>query len=610
VHPTPPAGSSSGSDPGQRPAAVGPLAQGLGVVLAVLTLVVAWQQWPAGSWLAPAAEPVAVLAPVVAPVLASNSVGNAPEEAELLALPAPAALQHEQELVGPALDQADQALDPSADLESIVAAAVEDARAHHHLAGAAAAHAPRAEDAPVPPGLDVAGSRQPLRRYVGRYVALWTDCRPEFARELLGQLDSFVRQAHDELAQILQLQVKPKPVQIYVFEAQEHYQAYAREHAPTLVNNGGYYDGALRTVVTYRYNNSMQLYFHELVHAILGEQFADHQFSRYNRRHWPVWFDEGMAEYLGSFALQQSGLQIAAVNKSKLAYLANAVHSDNLLDLNLLLRAPSERFSGASMNFYYAGAWGLVDLLLATPKWRAQVPNFFARIKAGEDGLEAFRACFGADTAAMQAAWKARITKLAQPEPGEVHLFDGKHVWDWTVHEGGNWRASGGEITGNGDNNYNYLIKADVPLSSLSLQVDVHLTHGTAGLILGNHDHREYPYHYLIDIGKDVIMLRRAWSATRIEPMIQAWAEVPLREWVRVRVDVQDGVLRVLVDGREVLTTRTDRPRLSMFGLYLYKAKVRFRNVTLTRRSLDAAPLTSMPAGSASSPAPGTGADR
>lgn len=568
------------------------------LLIATLVGLVGWHGrlavQPGGALDAPAQPLPAAQAPgTVAsaqPEAAAQSVavGAPPPAAALAGLPAPEGGWQSED-----------------DPEAIVAAAIEDARLRHPQPGAAQTHAPR------PGGGQAAkpaepGRRGPLRHHVGRYVALWTDCRPEYAKELLGQLDSFVRQAHDQLAQILGLQVQPKPVQIYVFEAQEQYQAYAREHAPALVGNGGYYDGALRTVVTYRYNNSVQLYFHELVHAILGEQFGDHQFSRYTRRHWPVWFDEGMAEYLGSFRLQDGQLVIPAVNRGKLAYLANALHNDALLDLQTLLRAPPERFSGASMNFYYASAWGLVDLLLSSPKWRAEVPRFFARIKAGEDGIAAFRACFGSSDRAIEAAWRARIAELSAVQPGQVHLFDGKHVWDWTVHEGGNWRAQHGEITGHGDNAYNYLIKADVPLSALTLQVDVQLARGTAGLILGNHDHREYPYHYLIDISKDAVLLRRAWSATRIEPVIQAWADVPLGKWIRVSVDVQDGVLRVALDGREVLSTRADRPRLSMFGLFLYKANVKFRNVTLTRRVADDAQPLSLPAGSANLPAPGT----
>ncbi|MSQ82763.1 MAG: DUF1080 domain-containing protein [Myxococcales bacterium] len=428
-------------------------------------------------------------------------------------------------------------------------------------------------------------SRAALRRYEGKTAVLWTDTRADYATELMERLDSFLAQAHAEMAQILDVQATPKPVQIYVFESQERYQDYAREHAPGLVNNGGFYDGGMRTVVTYRYNNSMQLYFHELVHAMMGEQFADHNFTRYTRRHWPVWFDEGMAEYLGSFELHAGKVKVPALNNGKLAYLYNALASSMFIDMASLLKAPAERFSGASMNIYYAEAWGLLQFLLSNPSNRPKMAQFFRRIKAGEDGVVAFKAAFGDDLTQLDEAWRVYLLQLAQPRPGKVALFAGDTVDDWTIHEGGQWRAANGEIAGTGDRNYNYLIKNEIPAQALTYSVDVNLQRGTAGLILGNNFHGEYPYYYLIEFSRDVVMLRRAWSASQIEPVIQAYAEVPVAEWVTVKVSVVDRVLTLWVGEREVLKARTDRDRYSLFGLYLYKAKARFRNVTLERQA-------------------------
>jgi len=428
-------------------------------------------------------------------------------------------------------------------------------------------------------------SRAPLRRYDGKTAVLWTDTRAEYATELMDRLDSFLAQAHAEMARILDVQATPKPVQIYVFESQERYQEYAREHAPGLVNNGGFYDGGMRTVVTYRYNNSMQLYFHELVHAMMGEQFADHNFTRYTRKHWPVWFDEGIAEYLGSFELHGGKVQVPALNKGKLAYLANALASSMFIELPALIKAPAERFSGASMNIYYAEAWGLLHFLLANPANRPKIAQFFRRIKVGDDGLSAFKAAFGDDLHKLDEAWRAYLLQLAEPGSGRVALFSGDTVDDWTIHEGGQWRAKDGEIAGTGDRNYNYLIKNEVPAQTLRYTVDVNLQRGTAGLILGNNFHGEYPYYYLIEFSRDVAMLRRAWSASQIEPVVQAYAEIPLSEWVSVQVSVADRVLSLKVGDREVLRARTDRDRYSLFGLYLYKARARFRNVYLHRDS-------------------------
>jgi hypothetical protein len=455
----------------------------------------------------------------------------------------------------------------------------------------------RAAGAGQPSPFDVSGeaNHAPLRRYAGRTIVLQTDTRNDYAVELLTKLDSFLGQASTELSRALDVASQPKPTQIIVFESQERYQDYARQHAPGLVNNGGYYDGGMRTVVTYRFNNSMQLYFHELVHAMMGEQFADHHFSRYTRKNWPIWFDEGIAEYLGSFEVVGTGIRIPAQNKGKLAYLANAIANNVFIDLPSLLRAPPERFSGASMNIYYAESWGLLDFLLHSPLHKPKVAQFFRKIRQGEDGIAAFKASFGEDLTSIDAAWRVYIHEATRPAQGWVPLFSGESIDDWTIHEGGQWRAGQGEIRGQGDRNYNYLIKSEVPMTDLSYELDLQLQQGTAGLILGNNFHGEYPYYYLIEIARDAVLLKRAWSASQIEPVVQAYAEIPLGQWVHIRVQIVDRVLHMTVGGKEIITTRVDRDRYSLFGLYLYRAKVRFRNVQVHNEAVEPKAIVSTP---------------
>ena len=425
-------------------------------------------------------------------------------------------------------------------------------------------------------------STEPLRTYSGRSVTLRTDTEHVYAMALLGKLQSFVAQANHHLARILDEQLRDVAVTIIVFQSQERYQRYARRHAPGLVNNGGYYDGSSRTVVTYRFNNSMQLYFHELVHAMMAEHFGDHHFSRYTKKDWPIWFDEGMSEYLGSYAVDGDGIRIPAPNKGKLAYLANAIQHHAFVDLPKLLRAPAAGFSGASMNIFYAESWGLVDYLVRHPTHRRMVPLFFRKIRAGETGTTAFAACFGADFAAFERAWRAHINKAVVP-PRRVWLFNGDSVDDWTVHEGGQWRVQDKQIVGSGDRNYNYLIKSEVPLTDFAYELDIRIDRGTAGLILGNNYHGEYPYYYLVDVARDAVMLRRSYTATRIEPVKQAFADIALGRWVHLTVHVRKGSIAIAVDGRTVLNAPSDRDSYSLFGLYLYHAQARFRNVRLLR---------------------------
>ncbi len=441
---------------------------------------------------------------------------------------------------------------------------------------------PAGNGSPTSPAAGVSDSDdRPLRTWRGRFITLRTDAPPSYAHALLAKLDSFEEQANAALARLLDVPIRPAESTIIVFESQERYQRHARRHAPGLINNGGYYDGSTRTVVTYRFNNSMQLYFHELVHALMGEQFNDHSFSRYTHRGWPIWFDEGISEYIGSYAVDGPGIRVPAPNKGKLAYLANALSHNAFIDLASLLGAPAARFSGQSMNIFYAESWGLVAYIASHPIHSTRLPLFFQRIRAGEDGVAAFKACFGEDLAAFEASWRGFIDRAVEADRGWTSLFAGHSIDDWTVHEGGDWHVELGDIVGTGERNYNYLIKSEIPRHDFVYELDLLLERGTVGLILGNNYHGEYPYYYLIDVARDAVMLRRSYSATRIEPVKQAFAELPIGRWVRVQVRYVDRVLRVLVAGREVLTAQGDRDSYSLFGLYLYHAKARFRNIRL-----------------------------
>ena len=235
------------------------------------------------------------------------------------------------------------------------------------------------------------------------------------------------------------------------------------------------------------------------------------------------------------------------------------------------------------MNIFYAESWGLVDYLVRTPALRAKVPLFFRKIRSGQDGLTAFTACFGADLDAFEAAWRIYIGKSVQPSPQTVWLFNGHGVDDWTVHEGGSWEVRRGQIFGVGDRNYNYLIKNEVPLRDFSFELDLLLEKGMAGLILGNNYHGEYPYYYLIDDARDAVTLRRSYTATRIKDIKAAFADLPLGRWLNLQVKVLDGDLSIRVNGREVLAAHSDRDSYSLFGLYLYHAHARFKNIRLRR---------------------------
>ena len=88
------------------------------------------------------------------------------------------------------------------------------------------------------------------------------------------------------------------------------------------------------------------------------------------------------------------------------------------------------------------------------------------------------------------------------------------------------------------------------------------------------------------------MLLRRASSASLLEPLIQAWADIPLGKWRHVRVTVRRRELRVDVAGWEALAMRVDRDTYSPFGVHVSQAKARFKNLTVHALGTDATART------------------
>ena len=256
------------------------------------------------------------------------------------------------------------------------------------------------------------------------------------------------------------------------------------------------------------------------------------------------------------------------------------MHTKTLVGLPTLLTAPSEKYSGASMNLYYAQAWGLLDFLAKTPPYDQALPKFYKAIKSDVDGLTAFKQAFGDDLVQLDAQWRSYLWSLGGVPAGWHDLFNGQSIDEWTVHEGGAWTIDDRAIVGRGDENYNYLIKSELPYTAMSIRLEVQIDRGTTGLILGNNFHGEYPYYYLIDLARDQVTLRRAYSATRISTLQEAQPHLPEDEWVPVVITVANRRLKVTVNEQPVFDVPEDRERrYSLFGVYLYQGAARFRNL-------------------------------
>jgi hypothetical protein len=115
-----------------------------------------------------------------------------------------------------------------------------------------------------------------------------------------------------------------------------------------------------------------------------------------------------------------------------------------------------------------------------------------------------------------------------------------------------------------------------------TLRCKLKLDRGTAGIILGNNFHGEYPYYYLVDFSQSRVAVRRSYSATHIEVLDSAQVAIPPGVWVDVAIQVAGDRLRISVGGAPAVELAEDRDRYSLFGLYLYHARASFKDLVLT----------------------------
>lgn len=416
-----------------------------------------------------------------------------------------------------------------------------------------------------------------------QHFVLKTDAPPALRAHLAKQLDDF-RDALDTLLRAA-TDVAPfqAPLTVVVYEDARDYAAHARTHAPRLVHNGGYYDGANRQVVTYRRSNALQVIFHEVAHAVIGDLFADPRYERYRRPRWPIWFDEGLAEYVSSYDTVGGDLRFGTVHAARLATALDMLERRQTISLGQLLQARPARFSGNDKASWYASAWALVDLLLADDELRPRVHRWVAKLRAGADGYASFVSTMGLDLATLRDRLAKRVRQLSRRPVGPLALTDPTlGLAGWTQHEGGSWTATRGQIEGVSDGGWDYLTRAVPPLRSFRLELSVRRDGGAVGVVLGDHRAGAYPYHTLIDIGAETLTVRKSPAEDRVIPLLNRPVPAPPGQWLSLMLALDDGILSGWRSGKHVFSVPLERPVVSLVGVYLRGGSGGFRDATLT----------------------------
>lgn len=431
------------------------------------------------------------------------------------------------------------------------------------------------------------------------HFELTASCDEETRRRLLGHLETFHSVLDVLVPAATGVPLNDAPIRVLLYEEPTDYQAHVRGHAPGLGHNGGYYDGASRTVVSHRRANPLQLQFHEIAHAALGDVFGDPAHERYGRPGWPVWFDEGFAEYVSSFEVVPEGLKFGAPHLARIATLVSAIETGKTLSLSQLLQARASAFTGRDMDLWYATAWGLVELLLTEPDLRRGVPRWITKLRSGQDGVLAFRDVFGGDLRSLERRLYRRARDLGTQPAVMRSLAPRGRLETWTAHDGGLWRSEAGHLVGQSQTGWSYLTTA-VPLSrAYSVTVSVAASPGArVGLVLGRHAPGGYPYHTIVSFDGGEASVRRVMSPEQVTTAASRPFTLPSSQWSTVTLSVDRGILVVRVNGHDILASRLTAPESSLFGFYIERGAARFRDPVF-------GPLVRYPAGPRSNQPPG-----
>src|SRR5258705_2633506 len=159
--------------------------------------------------------------------------------------------------------------------------------------------------------------------------------------------------------------------------------------------------------------------YHEYVHLIVN----------LNYQHFPLWLNEGFADFLGCATLTAKGGKLGQPSSSELYVLQQS----KLLPLDLLVKVDhqSPYYNEANKtNIFYSESWALVHYLMLDPARQKEqsLSKYISFVENGADPVEAANRAFG-DLVQLQKALQSYITKTSYleyvvPLPGRQDAKD------------------------------------------------------------------------------------------------------------------------------------------------------------------------------------------
>jgi hypothetical protein len=188
----------------------------------------------------------------------------------------------------------------------------------------------------------------------------------------------------------------PLPTVVFVFGTRKSFERYlpVKDGRPAVVDGlFVHHDDANHILLLLEtYEESAAIVYHEYTHLLLANAV----------RTLPVWLNEGLAEYYGSYALARD--RRSAVVGRPLPWRVGVLRERFMPIRELIAVDPSATLHDESMRrtIFYAEAWALTHYLLTEfPNGAAAINKYAAAVAAGAQPSEAFTSAFGAQPEAL-----------------------------------------------------------------------------------------------------------------------------------------------------------------------------------------------------------------
>ena len=236
-----------------------------------------------------------------------------------------------------------------------------------------------------------------------------TNASEERGSEIAVSLELF-RSVFARLAPALELR-SPAPTKILAFRDARSFAPYksradsgnARLLGQFLSHPDGNYltiDAGTRAV------GSFAVIYHEYVHY----------FVRHNFPGVPLWFNEGLAEYYSTFAVEEGIVHVGRPVERHVKWLARDTEF-SLWDLLEVDRQSSDYHEGSKAGRFYAVSWALVHYLLSGGNERIdQMADFLLALQDGEEAYDAFEEAFDTRLGQLEEKLKAYIQASEFPQ--------------------------------------------------------------------------------------------------------------------------------------------------------------------------------------------------